>query len=128
MPNKSKKPVAPKKKAIRQKKVINAKEKLFAEHMVYENMGCIEAAHRGELKFGFCLGGNLYGSNPDQHYADQALSHLETLVFMSTTLNTGHAHGLADEKYCQVSLEQILDIQLTLYEAMMRYELQKKEL
>jgi len=37
-------------------------------------------------------------------------------------------HGLSEERYCQVTLEQILDIQLTLYEAMMRYELQKKQL
>ena len=46
MPNKSKKPSAPKKKATRQKKIINAKEKKFAELMVYENMGCIEAARQ----------------------------------------------------------------------------------
>jgi hypothetical protein len=44
MPNKSKTPGAPKKKAARQKKAITAKEKKFAEMMVYENMGCIEAA------------------------------------------------------------------------------------
>ncbi len=45
MPNKSKKPGAPK-KASRRKKTINAKEKKFAELMVYENMGCIEAARK----------------------------------------------------------------------------------
>ena len=45
MPNKSKTPGTPK-KATRRKKVINAKEKKFAELMVYENMGCIEAARR----------------------------------------------------------------------------------
>ncbi len=28
-----------------------------------------KAAHAGELKFGFCLGGNLYGSNPDAAFA-----------------------------------------------------------
>ena len=30
-----------------------------------DTMACIEAAAAGRLKFGFCLGGNLYGSNPD---------------------------------------------------------------
>ena len=30
-----------------------------------DTLGCIEAAHAEQLKFGFCLGGNLYGSNPD---------------------------------------------------------------
>jgi heparinase II/III-like protein/zinc carboxypeptidase len=37
-------------------------------------------------------------------------------------------HGLSEERYCKVTLDQILDIQLTLYEAMIRYELQKKQL
>jgi len=35
-------------------------------------------------------------------------------------------HGLADEKSCHVTFEQILDIQLTLYEAMMRWALEAK--
>jgi hypothetical protein len=37
-------------------------------------------------------------------------------------------HGLSDKSSCHVDLDQILDIQLTLYEAMMRFELQRKEL
>ncbi len=61
-----------------------------------DTLGCMEEAHAGRLKLGFCLGGNLYGSNPDATFADEALSRLETLVFMNTTLNTGHAHGLAE--------------------------------
>ena len=35
-------------------------------------------------------------------------------------------HGIASEKMCQVTFEQILDIQLGLYEAMMRYAIDKK--
>jgi hypothetical protein len=35
-------------------------------------------------------------------------------------------HGIADEKMCQVTLEQILDVQLGLYEAMMRFALETK--
>jgi hypothetical protein len=35
-------------------------------------------------------------------------------------------HGIADEKMCQVTLEQILDVQLGLYEAMLRFALEKK--
>ena len=60
-------------------------------------LGCMEAAERGEIKFGLCLGGNLFGSNPDSDYAREALSRLEMLVTLSTTLNTGHAHATADE-------------------------------
>ena len=58
-------------------------------------MGSIEAAAAGQLKFGFCLGGNLYGSNPDAAFAAEALGKLDMVVYLNTTLNTGHAHGLA---------------------------------
>ncbi len=60
-----------------------------------DTMACMQAADEGRLKFGFCLGGNLYGSNPDANYAREALGKLDMLVYLSTTLNTGHAHGLA---------------------------------
>ncbi|HEY2761360.1 MAG TPA: molybdopterin-dependent oxidoreductase, partial [Pirellulales bacterium] len=62
-----------------------------------DTMACVEAAAAGRLKFGFCLGGNLYGSNPDAQFAAAALGKLDLLVYLSTTLNTGHAHGLAKE-------------------------------
>ncbi len=35
-------------------------------------------------------------------------------------------HGFADDKFCTVTIEQILDIQLTLYEAMLRHALENK--
>lgn len=62
-----------------------------------DTLACMDAAHAGRLKFGFCLGGNLYGSNPDSEYAAQSLAGLDMLVYLNTTLNTGHAHGLAKE-------------------------------
>ncbi len=62
-----------------------------------DTMACMIAADERRLKFGLCLGGNLYGSNPDSSFARQALSRLDMLVYLSTTLNTGHAHGLAKE-------------------------------
>ena len=34
-----------------------------------DTMACMDGAAAGELKVGFCLGGNLYGSNPDATYA-----------------------------------------------------------
>lgn len=60
-----------------------------------DTLACIEAAHRGEIKVAISLGGNLWGSNPDATYADEAMSRLNLGVTLSTTLNTGHAHGLA---------------------------------
>ncbi len=62
-----------------------------------DTMACMEGAASGELKLGFCLGGNLYGSNPDANFSRQALENLDFMVQLNTTLNTGHAHGLARE-------------------------------
>jgi anaerobic selenocysteine-containing dehydrogenase len=62
-----------------------------------DTMDCIVGAGNGELKVGFCLGGNLYGSNPDAKFAHRSLANLDQLTYMSTTLNTGHAYGLARE-------------------------------
>ncbi|HMO84298.1 MAG TPA: histidine kinase, partial [Lacipirellulaceae bacterium] len=60
-----------------------------------DTLACMEGAAAGELKVGVCLGGNLYGSNPDARFAQRALGSLDMLVYLSTTLNTGHAFGLA---------------------------------
>jgi molybdopterin-dependent oxidoreductase alpha subunit len=62
-----------------------------------DTMACMEGATAGELTTALCLGGNLYGSNPDSTYAAAALGELKQITYLSTTLNTGHAHGLADE-------------------------------
>jgi anaerobic selenocysteine-containing dehydrogenase len=57
----------------------------------------MEAAEQQRSKFAVCLGGNLFGSNPDAEYARRALAGLDLLVYLNTTLNTGHAHGLGKE-------------------------------
>ncbi len=62
-----------------------------------DTMACMESAQAGKLKAGICLGGNLFGSNPDANYAREALGKLQTLVTLSTTLNTGHVHALGDQ-------------------------------
>ncbi|MEM6469583.1 MAG: FdhF/YdeP family oxidoreductase [Planctomycetota bacterium] len=62
-----------------------------------DTLACMESAKSGDIKVAFCLGGNLFGANPDATFADEALSNLEMMVTMSTTMNTGHAHGLAKE-------------------------------
>ncbi len=64
-----------------------------------DTMACMEGAAAGELKVGFCLGGNLYGSNPDATFASQAIANLEQITYLSTTLNTGHAYGLARDDH-----------------------------
>ena len=86
-----------------------------------DTLGCIEAAYGGELKMGFCLGGNLYGSNPDARYTREALRRLDLQVYLSTTLNTGHAHGLAEETLVLPVLARDEEPQPTTQESMFNF-------
>jgi anaerobic selenocysteine-containing dehydrogenase len=60
----------------------------------YDTRALIEAADRGEVDTLLCLGGNLFGANPDSSEARRALGRIETLVYLATKPNTGHFHGL----------------------------------
>lgn len=86
-----------------------------------DTMACMESAAVGKTKVGFCLGGNLFGSNPDATFADQAMSNLEMNVMLSTTLNTGHAHGLAKETIILPVLARDEEPQPTTQESMFNY-------
>ena len=86
-----------------------------------DTLACMEGAQAGDLKFGFCLGGNLYGSNPDSKYAKSALQNLEMLVQLNTTLNTGHAHGLARETLILPVLARDEESQSTTQESMFNF-------
>lgn len=87
----------------------------------YDTMACMEAAHRGEMDFAFCLGGNLYGSNPDLAYAETAFNKLNTVVYLSTTLNQGHVHGTADETIILPVLPRDEEPQPTTQESMFSF-------
>jgi len=86
-----------------------------------DTLACIEGANDGSLKVGFCLGGNLYGSNPDAKFAGKALEKLDLLVQLNTTLNTGHAHGLAKETLILPVLARDEEPQPTTQESMFNY-------
>ncbi|MCO6047302.1 FdhF/YdeP family oxidoreductase [Aeoliella sp. ICT_H6.2] len=86
-----------------------------------DTMDCMEGAASGELKLGLCLGGNLYGSNPDAAFAEQALNNLDLVVYLSTTLNTGHAFGTARETIVLPVLARDEEPQPTTQESMFNY-------
>jgi anaerobic selenocysteine-containing dehydrogenase len=86
-----------------------------------DTMACIEGAAAGELKVGFCLGGNLFGSNPDAHFAAEAIGNLDQITYLSTTLNTGHALGLAKETIILPVLARDEEPQPTTQESMFNY-------
>jgi molybdopterin-dependent oxidoreductase alpha subunit len=62
-----------------------------------DTLATMQAIDRGEIKVGICLGGNLFGANPDANWTAKVMGKLDHISYMSTTLNTTHAWGLAKE-------------------------------
>ena len=58
-----------------------------------DTLGCMETADKGHFEFAWNLGGNLYGSNPDSTFAKKALSKIDFMLYLNTTLNQGHFLG-----------------------------------
>ncbi|MBE9179990.1 FdhF/YdeP family oxidoreductase [Oculatella sp. LEGE 06141] len=61
----------------------------------YDTRALIEAADTNQIDTLLCLGGNLYGANPDLTQAKRALSNIETVIYLATKPNLGHFNGLA---------------------------------
>jgi molybdopterin-dependent oxidoreductase alpha subunit len=86
-----------------------------------DTMSCIQAAERGEMRSALCLGGNLFGSNPDAKFAARALGKLELITYLNTTLNTGHAWGTARETLILPVLARDEEPQPTTQESMFNF-------
>jgi len=86
-----------------------------------DTMGSMLEAHAGKMRVAFCIGGNLYGSNPDANFAAEALSKVDLVVYLSTTLNTGHAMGLGKETIILPVLARDEERQSTTQESMFNY-------
>jgi molybdopterin-dependent oxidoreductase alpha subunit len=61
----------------------------------YDTRALIEAAEAGRVDTLLCLGGNLWGANPDLEQARRALGRIDTILYLATKPNPGHFHGLA---------------------------------
>ncbi len=86
-----------------------------------DTLDSILAAGKGEIDFTICLGGNLYGSNPDAKFASRALGSVGMLVYMSTTLNTGHIRGRGKETIILPVLARDEEKQSTTQESMFNF-------
>jgi len=64
----------------------------------YDTRALIDAADRGAVDTLLCLGGNLFGANPDSTQARRALGRIDTVIYLATKPNTGHFHGLGAQQ------------------------------
>jgi molybdopterin-dependent oxidoreductase alpha subunit len=82
------------------KEIQEALEKLLGRSLSrvqgYDTRSLIEAADAGKVDTLICLGGNLYGANPDSTQVKRALGKIETIIYLATKPNLGHFHGLAN--------------------------------
>jgi anaerobic selenocysteine-containing dehydrogenase len=90
-------------------------------HAGYDTLSCVEAAHRGEMDACLCVGGNLFGATPDAAFTAGAFAHLDMVVYVSTTLNTGHAHGLGRHTLILPALARDEEPQQTTQESMFNF-------
>lgn len=59
-----------------------------------DTLACLEAADRGEIDAAFIMGGNLFQATPESAWAEQVMDKIACKVFLTTTLNKGHLHGI----------------------------------
>jgi molybdopterin-dependent oxidoreductase alpha subunit len=59
-----------------------------------DTLACLTRAHEGRIKTALIMGGNLYEATPDAQWAQQAMDRIACKIFLTTTLNRGHIHGL----------------------------------
>jgi len=86
-----------------------------------DTLGCMHAAANNTINFAMCLGGNLFGSNPDADFARRAFQNIDMVTYLSTTLNTGHAHGVGRETIILPVLARDEEPQPTTQESMFNY-------
>ena len=87
----------------------------------YDTMSCMQKAHAGGMRVVWCLGGNLWGSSPDATWTREAFANIDQVVYLNTTLNTGHIHGLGKETWILPVRARDEETETTTQESMFSY-------
>lgn len=59
-----------------------------------DTLACLEAAEQGKIDTALIMGGNLFEGSPDSAWTARALDRIGCKIFLTTTLNRGHVHGI----------------------------------
>ncbi|SMQ70077.1 oxidoreductase alpha (molybdopterin) subunit [Devosia lucknowensis] len=68
----------------------------FPEEKGLDTMACLKRAEAGEVDAAVIMGGNLWAATPDTAFATRAMGAIGFKLFLTTTLNQGHVHGLGE--------------------------------
>jgi oxidoreductase alpha (molybdopterin) subunit len=61
-----------------------------------DTMACLTQAEAGQVDAAVIMGGNLWAATPDTAFSTRAMERIGFKLFLTTTLNQGHVHGLGD--------------------------------
>ncbi len=86
-----------------------------------DTYGSMEAAAAGRIGAAVLLGGNLYASNPDHHWAGKALRRIGVTAHITTKLNQGHIHGRGRLNLLLPVLARDEEMQATTQESMFNF-------
>lgn len=86
-----------------------------------DTLAAVEAMGAGRVRHAWCLGGNLFGASPDARATAAAFGRLDSAVYLSTTLNTGHAWGRACQTLILPVRARDEESQATTQESMFNY-------
>ncbi|MGV3575756.1 MAG: FdhF/YdeP family oxidoreductase [Devosia sp.] len=68
----------------------------FPEEKGLDTMACLKRAEAGDVDAAVIMGGNLWAATPDTAFSSRAMGAIGFKLFLTTTLNQGHVHGLGD--------------------------------
>jgi molybdopterin-dependent oxidoreductase alpha subunit len=87
-------------KPIVSEEVFAAMEKAFSISLPrekgFDTMAGLAAAADGKVDAAVIMGGNLWGATPDTEFSTRAMGAIGFKLFLTTTLNRGHVHGLGE--------------------------------
>ena len=87
-----------------------------------DTLACLESAAEGKIDSALIMGGNLYGASPDTTWSEQALGNIGFKLYLTTTLNTGHVHGIGENEVLVLPvLARDEEAQPTTQESMFNY-------
>ncbi len=86
-----------------------------------DTLACMEDSQKGNFDFAWNLGGNLYGSNPDSRFTTEALSKIDFVMYLNTTLNQSHILGRGKTTLILPVLARDEEPQPTTQESMFSY-------
>lgn len=87
------KPVLPEAVFEKLEKTLNIK---LPQEPGMDTYHCIKAAEEEAIEAACLVGGNLYSATPDSNWAARALNKISFKLYLTTTLNQGHLHGIDD--------------------------------